>query len=296
MVIIIFTVLALSYTGYGNPLLAPNTNSLPEDSHVTKTLVRDIDGNPVQSNVLVLDQDGNLVKKLDSTNPGFDRRDGWTLAIEAIESKDLEVLFELTDHSYRPEITIDSYGEKPIKTATPLGTSLKYLEISSSRNLKFKKATLRIHYTQEEITDKNLDEESLRLLHYKEGRWVTVNTTLNTTSNYIEGEVTSLSTFSVVGNYQDDFDDDTISPDWVNTTGSWTENPSGNGYLNQDSGSVGHILNYNATGGYRNYNVSVDIQMSGDTEHWMAVLLRSDGTASKISSALHEYEYGSAAE
>lgn len=58
--------------------------------------------------------------------------------------------------------------------------------------------TIQISYLDSDIPP-GMDENTLKLLHYENGNWIDVTTSLDITSNTITGEVSSLSPFSIVG-------------------------------------------------------------------------------------------------
>ena len=109
------------------------------------------------------------------------------------------------------------YSENKKNTSPPLSALGKYLDIEANDSLKnsINSVRIKVDYTEEEINNANLEEESLKIYYYNEtsSAWQKLNSTVNTTGNYIMVEIGHLSTYGLFG-------DSISSPDSGSSSGS----------------------------------------------------------------------------
>lgn len=100
-------------------------------------------------------------------------------------------------------VSIIKYFENKKNTSPSLSPLGKYLDIEADNSLKnsINSVKIRVEYTDEEINNANLEEESLRIYYYNETSnvWQELNSTVNTTGNYIFAEIDHLSTYGLFG-------------------------------------------------------------------------------------------------
>ncbi|MEK6869118.1 MAG: hypothetical protein AABX74_02730, partial [Nanoarchaeota archaeon] len=90
------------------------------------------------------------------------------------------------------------------KNSTPSLKELgKYIDITADDAIKqnLTTMTIRIYYTDADIANANLDEETLKIHYFNDtnNQWQILNSTVNTTGNYVEVTIEHLSTFGVFG-------------------------------------------------------------------------------------------------
>ena len=100
-------------------------------------------------------------------------------------------------------VSITKYSENKKNTSPSLSALNKYLDIEANDSLKnsINSVKIKIYYTDEEINNANLDENTLKIYYFNEinNQWQVLNSTVNTTENYIEVTIDHLSTFGIFG-------------------------------------------------------------------------------------------------
>lgn len=100
-------------------------------------------------------------------------------------------------------ISVAEYSRN-IKNLTPSLPELgKYLDIVADNKTlqQMSSVTIRVYYTDDDITNSGLDEDSLKIHYFNEtsSQWQILNSTVNTSGNYIEATLEHLSTFGIFG-------------------------------------------------------------------------------------------------
>lgn len=100
-------------------------------------------------------------------------------------------------------ISITEYSANS-KNSTPSLKELgKYIDITADDAIKqnLTTMTIRIYYTDVDIANANLNEETLRIHYFNDtnNQWQVLNSTVNATGNYVEVTIDHLSTFGIFG-------------------------------------------------------------------------------------------------
>lgn len=100
-------------------------------------------------------------------------------------------------------VSITKHNEN-LKNTSPEAAALgKYLDIIADNGIlgNITSVKIKIYYTDEEINNANLDEETLKIHYFNDtsNQWQILNSTVNTTGNYVEVTIEHLSTFGVFG-------------------------------------------------------------------------------------------------
>ena len=100
-------------------------------------------------------------------------------------------------------ISVTEYGTNS-KNSTPSLKELgRYIDITADDAIKqnFTTITIRLYYTDGDIENANIDEETLRIHYFNDtnNQWQILNSTVNTTGNYVEVTIEHLSTFGIFG-------------------------------------------------------------------------------------------------
>jgi len=100
-------------------------------------------------------------------------------------------------------ISITRYNEN-LKNTSPKSSALgKYLDIDADKEISenLESIKIKIYYTENEVNNANLDENTLKIHYFNESssQWQLLNSTVNTTENYIEVTLDHLSTFGIFG-------------------------------------------------------------------------------------------------
>jgi len=120
------------------------------------------------------------------------------------ERQESDVLLELiTAGIANTSVSIVEYSTNS-KNSTPSFTELgKYIDIIADNATKqnLTSINIKIYYTDEEIANANLDEETIKIHYFNEtsSRWQELNSTVNTTGNYVEVTIDHMSTFGIFG-------------------------------------------------------------------------------------------------
>jgi len=123
--------------------------------------------------------------------------------IDKTNSTDAVLELNVSDNLENNFVSIMKYSENK-KNTSPSSTALgKYLDIEADNSLKnnINSVKIRIYYTDEEINNTNLKEGTLKIYYYNETSsiWQELNSTVNTTENYVLVEVDHLSTYGLFG-------------------------------------------------------------------------------------------------
>ena len=123
--------------------------------------------------------------------------------INAANSTDTILEVVLNEDANNKLISITKHNEN-LKNTSPEAVALgKYLDIIADDNIlkSITSVKIKIYYTDEEINNANLDEETLRIHYFNDtsNQWQILNSTVNTTGNYVEVTIDHLSTFGVFG-------------------------------------------------------------------------------------------------
>ena len=115
-----------------------------------------------------------------------------------------DVLLELiTSGLTNISVSIVEYTSNS-KNTSPSSTELgKYIDIVADDLTKQNLTTIniKIYYTDEEIVSSGLDEDTLKIHYFNDtnNQWQVLNSTVNTTGNYVEVTIEHLSTFGIFG-------------------------------------------------------------------------------------------------
>lgn len=181
--------------------------------------------------------------------------------------------FHLTGKgNHIPDVSI--HRTKTFSGIYPPGEPQEFYNVSV-KGTKNHNATARIHYHEENLS---APETTLSFWHFEDGRWHMLKSSVDTKNDYVEANLTSFSTFALVEAYADAFDDGNRSRDWspVGEKGYWYNRTHGN--LVQASNDTGIITNHVAAGNATNYSATVDMEMAGEDENFMSLLLRTDNS------------------
>ena len=128
------------------------------------------------------------VKVFQPTPPVYDTPIGTDVRIEIAE-EDMDITFDDVTESGQTWVAVSSNGP-----AFPSGFNLSgnYYDITTTASYTGY-ITICINYDESQVDN----EVNLELLHYEDGAWVSVSTSLDTDTNTICGTVTSLSPFIV---------------------------------------------------------------------------------------------------
>lgn len=123
------------------------------------------------------------------------------------ERQESNVLLELiTKGIANVSVSIVEYSTNS-KNSTPSLTELgKYIDITADNATKnnLTSINIKIYYTDEEVANAGLDEETLKIHYFNEtsNQWQALNSTVNSTGNYVEVTIEHLSTFGIFGSKQ----------------------------------------------------------------------------------------------
>ena len=125
------------------------------------------------------------------------------LIINKTNSIDTVLELNVSNNLENNFVSIMKYSENK-KNASPSSTALgKYLDIEADNSLKnsINSVKIKVYYTDEEINNANLEEGSLKIYYYNETSsiWQELNSTVDTTENYVLVEVDHLSTYGLFG-------------------------------------------------------------------------------------------------
>jgi len=118
---------------------------------------------------------------------------------------DSNVLFEADTKSSisADSISIVEYSSNSKSSLPNLKELRKYIDINTDNKTKnnLSSISIRIYYTDEEITDAGLEEDTIKIHYFNEtsDQWQELNSTVNTTGNYVEVIIDHLSTFGIFG-------------------------------------------------------------------------------------------------
>ncbi|MDH5793548.1 MAG: hypothetical protein OEZ18_03165 [Candidatus Bathyarchaeota archaeon] len=92
----------------------------------------------------------------------------------------------------------------PLEVNPPPGTYKvlgNYIQITADAEDVAVNVTIRIYYTDEQLSNAGLDENSLKILYWDEAAndWVVINTQINTTEHYVWATVNHLSIWALMG-------------------------------------------------------------------------------------------------
>ena len=100
-------------------------------------------------------------------------------------------------------ISVTEYSANSKNSTPSLKELRRYIDIIADDAIKqnLTTMTIRIYYTDVDIANANLDEETLRIHYFNDtnNQWQILNSTVNTTGNYIEVTIDHLSTFGIFG-------------------------------------------------------------------------------------------------
>ena len=100
-------------------------------------------------------------------------------------------------------ISVAEYSKNIKDSNNSLAELGKYVDIVADNRTMHQMSymTVRIYYTDEEIANSGLDEESLKIHYFNEtsSQWQILNSSVNSSGNYIEATLKHLSTFGVFG-------------------------------------------------------------------------------------------------
>lgn len=97
-------------------------------------------------------------------------------------------------------VAILSYEQNPLTNISGL-VGLKYIEVVTDNETKnnLNWVLIRIYYTDNEISKFELSESSLKIYSHNGTDWKEANTSINSTGNYLEANLTHLSFFGIFG-------------------------------------------------------------------------------------------------
>ena len=111
---------------------------------------------------------------------------------------EIKVSGDVTNES----LCMAKYSENPLDS-NPSKTPLKYIEVEASSGIKDNLlwSLIKVFYTDEEVSSSGVDENLLRLYYYNEtsDEWVIQNGGVNTSNNYVWGNVSHFSIYGVFG-------------------------------------------------------------------------------------------------
>jgi len=121
------------------------------------------------------------------------------------KKQESDVLLELTSKSniLTDSVSIVEYSTN-LKNSTPDSNELgKYIDITADSVTKqnLTSINIKIYYTDEEVANAGLDEDTLKIHYFNEtnNQWQILNSTVNVSGNYVEVTIEHLSTFGIFG-------------------------------------------------------------------------------------------------
>ena len=125
------------------------------------------------------------------------------LIIDRANSTDAVIELNASNNLENNFISMTKYSENQKNTSPSLNALNKYLDIEATNSLKnsINSVKIKIYYTDEEINNANVDEDSLKIYYFNEtsGQWQELNSIVNGTGNYVEVTIDHLSTFGIFG-------------------------------------------------------------------------------------------------
>ena len=141
----------------------------------------------------------NTIAENNTLNYNFYYNDGFKLNLE-LNNSDISANIEVKNTITNGTISITNYKENIKGKSVDLG--LKYFEINASNDIEnnINSNKIKIYYTDEEINNKDIDEDTLKIYYYNESNeWQELNSSLNKTGKYIEVTLDHLSYYGVFG-------------------------------------------------------------------------------------------------
>ena len=176
-----------------------NTSNMSKGTYVVNFDTEDILGNQVYysfKGIIALDysaEDAITIRKEFYTNKKSTINNS-DIVLEILPSRSISNV----------SIGMAKYSDN-IKDIIPEGVKdiRKFIDILPDEDVKnsTEKVTIRIYYNDSEIQNMNINEETLKIYHYNEdtSNWDVLNSTVNTSANYVEVIVNHFSTYAVFG-------------------------------------------------------------------------------------------------
>jgi len=127
--------------------------------------------------------------------------------INATNSTDAILEVVINQNLNNKLISITKYNESLKNTSSESIALGKYLDIIADNGIlgNITSVKIKIYYTDEEIGNANLDEDTLKIHYFNDtnNQWQILNSTVNTTGNYVEVTIDHLSTFGIFGEEKD---------------------------------------------------------------------------------------------
>ena len=179
-----------------------NTENINEGTYFVDIIANDSNGNKKEYENLGLIVLASNTKGIFANSSMFLRQNGKNY-VDARQSANTELEIKIESDVAKALISIVEYS-KNIKNLTPSLPELgKYIDIvvDNKTMQQMSSVTIRIYYTDDEITNSGLGEESLKVHYFNEtnGQWQILNSTVNSSGNYVEANLEHLSTFGVFG-------------------------------------------------------------------------------------------------
>ena len=178
-----------------------NTTNTTKGTYLIGINVSDINSNNAYfKQIAVIALDGSAMGTF--TNYSVILTKGQTIVLNTKETTD--TIIEITSKdNLTTSISTTQYSEN-LKNKTPAkATLVKYLDITvdDTTNNNIAHAKMFIYYNGSEINNANIDENTLRIHYYNETieDWQTLNSSINTTADYIWAELPHFSTYGVFG-------------------------------------------------------------------------------------------------
>lgn len=128
------------------------------------------------------------------------------LIIDRASSTDAVIELNASNSLENNFISMIKYSDNKRNTSPSLSALNKYLDIEANSSLKnsINSVKIKIYYTDEEINNASVDENTLKIYYFNEtsGQWQALNSTVNSSGNYVEVTIGHLSTFGLFGERQ----------------------------------------------------------------------------------------------
>ncbi len=177
-----------------------NTSLLTAGTYRAGVSANDTNGNTaaiLDAKLFTVTKESSLVKKLELS--------GVTTSINKTNpaTNATDVFIEMAGKSSSGEVSVTTYETDVTNATKPAKEAGRYVDIVADSALQqnITNTTLRIYYSDEQISAANIIENSIRIHFYNEtsGAWEALNTTLHPEQNYAEAVIYHYSTYGIFG-------------------------------------------------------------------------------------------------
>lgn len=117
-----------------------------------------------------------------------------------VDNSDIVLDFVISENVSDANITIEEIEDIPMDSRKILKNLLD-IEVDNQTKDYLNSTTLKIYYTDEDVSSENLDEATLRFYYYNESslEWEAMDSTVNVNENYVEVVLPHLSIYGIFG-------------------------------------------------------------------------------------------------